>query len=63
MKKTKKLKLKKEHQLYVKPKTQLQCDACEKIQVIDGIVYGTDPVFVGMHRKCSKCGHVLFNRI
>ena len=61
--KNKKLKIKDKDLLIKSPKTYLKCVLCGEIQVINGIVYGTDPVFVGMHRKCKKCGYHLFNRI
>ena len=49
-------------ELLFKPLTHLKCEKCGWVQTIDGIVYGTDPVFVGIDRKCKKCGHLLFIR-
>ena len=56
-----KLKYKGKEPLF-KPITYLRCEKCGWTQTINGTVYGTDPVFVGMDRKCKECGHPLFNR-
>ena len=62
-KRQKKLKLKAKDLLFRAPKTYLKCDRCGRVRILDGTVYGTDPIFVGMHRKCKTCGYHLYKRI